>query len=199
MTTCRQPELKYNPLLPHLIVFILITIKFSESCQSSASCSLNICLLLCMIAPPLPERVSRAKTNIINLETLKMNLWPRVELDGRARWGTRSWNLKNKKSSKCLAESYFPHKRNCFTYSLDGSNEEYSNIHIKHNKYKQMDLPQFLRWVLNEFISPCSQQLACSVVVSLAGWMCVHDVSFRMYIGTKKSCCIFQRFNNCAV
>lgn len=34
-----------------------------------------------------------------------------------------------------------------------------------------MDLPQFLRWVLNEFISPCSQQLACSVVVSLAGWL----------------------------
>lgn len=30
-------------------------------------------------------RVSRAKTNIINLESLKMNLWPRVELDGRAR------------------------------------------------------------------------------------------------------------------
>lgn len=58
MTTCRQPELGYNPLLPHLIVFILITIKFSESCQSSASCSLNICLLLCMIAPPLPERAS---------------------------------------------------------------------------------------------------------------------------------------------
>lgn len=79
MTTCRQPEPKYNPLLPHLIVFILITIKFSESCQSSTSCSLNICLLLCTIAPPLPERVSRAKTNIINLESWKMNLWPTDE------------------------------------------------------------------------------------------------------------------------
>lgn len=44
MTTCRQPELKYNPLLPHLIVFILITIKsLNHVNQVQAALSISVC------------------------------------------------------------------------------------------------------------------------------------------------------------